>query len=222
MKISAVFPKQESLIYKPRKSETRKLKISRTLTMAEKLLVLSGIVIMLGVVTGVLLFRTNSSYMSSELCKYFIAFSTNFSGKSYLEVLSGFLSVNIIYITIVFVMGTSALGDVPIIIMTFLQSMGIGALTSYLFTTYGIRGFEYFLLVLFPGKIILIVASLLSAQNGLKSVIQIRNCVRHSQREAYSFKLYLIRSLMIFAVMVVSCLVDSVTIKLFASLFNLN
>ena len=139
-----------------------------------------------------------------------------------MEVLSGFLSVNIIYFTIMFVMGTSALGDVPIIIMTFLQSMGIGALTSHLFTTYGIRGFEYFLLVLFPGKIILIVASLLSAQNGLKSVIQIRNCVRHSQREAYSFKLYLIRSLMILAVMVVSCLVDSVTIKLFAFLFNLN
>lgn len=222
MKISAVFPKKESLIHKSRKAETRKISLSRTLTISDKLLIVSGVVIMLGMITGVLLFRTNSSYMSSELCKYFIAFSTDFSGKSYLEILSGFLSVNIIYFTIIIVMGTSALGDVPIIIMIFMQSMGIGALTSYLFTTYGIRGFEYFLLVLFPGKIILMVASILSAQNGLKSVIQIRGCIRHSQREEYSFKLYLIRSVMILAVMSVSCLVDSVTIKLFASLFNLN
>ncbi|MGN1444451.1 MAG: stage II sporulation protein M [Acutalibacteraceae bacterium] len=177
---------------------------------------------MLGIIIGVFLFRTNSSYMSSELCKYFIAFSTDFSGKSYVEILSGFLSVNIIYFTIVIVMGTSALGDIPILIMTFIQSMGIGALTSYLFTTYGIRGFEYFLLVLFPGKIILIVASLLSAQNSLKSVLQIRASLKHALHEEYNLKLYLIRSLLVLAVMSVSCLVDSITIKLFASLFSLN
>ncbi|MGN1195036.1 MAG: hypothetical protein ACI4SB_06095, partial [Acutalibacteraceae bacterium] len=99
--------------------------------------------------------------MSGELCKYFFSFSTDFSGKSYIEILSGFLSVNIIYYCIITVMGTSALGEIPIILLTFLQAMGIGSLTSYLFTSYGIRGFEYFLLVLFPGKVVLLIGSLL-------------------------------------------------------------
>lgn len=221
MKISAVFPKKESSI-KTHKSVQYKNKYKQPLSLPEKLLLVSGSVMLLGMLTGVLLFRTNSSYMSNELCKYFLSFSTDFSGKNYLEILSGFLSVNIIYYSIVVIMGTSALGDAPIVFMTFLQSTGIGALTSYLFTTYGIRGFEYFLLVLCPGKIILIIASLLAAQNGLKSVIHIRSCLRHEHREEYHLKDYLIRSFIVLGIMAISCLVDSVTIKLFASLFNLN
>lgn len=221
MKISAVFPKKERSVT-TQKSDLYKAKYKKPISLSDKLLLAAGSVMLLGIITGVILFRTNSSYMSNELCQYFISFSTDFSGKSYLEILSGFLSVNIIYYGIVVIMGTSALGDAPIIIMTFLQSTGLGALTSYLFTTYGIRGFEYFLLVLFPGKIILLIASLLAAVNGLKSVIHIRNCLKHTLREEYHFKLYLIRSLLVLAIMAVSCLVDSVTIKLFASLFSLN
>ena len=221
MKISAVFPKKERPI-KTQTIDKYKTKYKQQISLSDKLLLVSGSVMLLGVLIGVLLFRTNSSYMSNELCKYFISFSTDFSGKSYLEILSGFLSVNIIYYCIVMIMGTSALGDAPIVIMTFLQSTGLGALTSYLFTSYGIRGFEYFLLVLFPGKVILMIASLLAAQNVLISVNHIRSCLKHNLREEYQLKEYLIRSLFVLAIMTISCLSDSVTIKLFASLFSLN
>ena len=222
MKISAVFPKKRDKI-KPLKAEgTPKAILKYKLTLSDKLLLVSGLVIMLGIMTGVLLFRTNSSYMSGELCKYFLSFSTDFSGKSYIEILSGFLSVNIIFYCIMTVMGTSALGEIPIILMTFLQATGIGSLTSYLFTSYGIRGFEYFLLVLFPGKVVLLIGSLLLTQNCIKSVIQIRQGLKQASHEQYSLKLYLIRSLFILAIIIASCLIDSVTIKLFAPLFSLN
>lgn len=224
MKISAVFSKKDiSAFGFPKNKLNDKTKHTKQkLTLSDKLLLISGAVILSGITVGVLLFRTNSTYMSGELCKYFLSFSTDFSGKSFLEILSGFLSVNLIYYCIVTVMGTSALGDLPVALATFLQATGIGALTSYLFTTYGIRGFEYFLLVLFPGKVILLIAGILLSQNCIKSVIQIRSSLKQTSHEKYDLKLYLIRSLFILVIVVLSCLVDSVTVKLFAPLFSLN
>ena len=222
MKISAVFPKKYGRLKPLQQEKTRTPLFSGQLTLSRKLLLISGFVILLGITTGVLLFRTNSSYMSGELCKYFLSFSTDFSGKSYIEILSGFLSVNLIYFCIIAVMGTSALGEIPIIIMTFLQAVGIGSLTSYLFTSYGIRGFEYFLRVLFPGQVILLTGNLLLSQNCMKSVIQIRKCLKQTTHEQYDLKLYLIRSLFILAIILASCLIDSITIKMFAPLFSLN
>lgn len=224
MKISAVFPKKESSAFRinAKKLNRQTGNMKQKLSLSDKLLLISAAVIMLGITAGVLLFRTNSSYMTGELCKYFIAFSTDFSGKSYMEILSGFLSVNLLYYCIATVMGTSALGEIPVALITFLQAMGIGALTSYLFTGYGIRGFEYFLLVLFPGKVILLIAGLLLSQNCMKSVIQIRSSLKQASHEKYDLKIYIMRSLFILIIVVVSCLVDSITVKLFAPLFNLN
>lgn len=219
MKISAVFPKKSNspFIYeKSIKSERKRLELS------DKLLIVSAAVLFCGIAAGALLFRTNSSYMSNEIYRYFISFSTDFSGKSYIEILSGFLSVNVLFFCVAAILGTSALGDIPVFVLTFFKASGIGALTSYLYSTYGLRGFEYFILVLFPGKIFLVISMLLLAQSSSMSSIRVRKCINKLSQEEYDLKVYLLRSLFILILIIVSCLVDSVAIKLFSPLFSLS
>lgn len=150
MKISAVFTKKKPVYnmgYKRAAGERR------TIAPSEKYLIASGAAVVLGLAAGALLFRTNSGFFSRGIGEYFLSFSTDFSAKSFPEIFSGFFCANLIYLLVNLILGTSAVGDVPVFFAAFLKSAGIGSLASYLFVKSALKGVEYFLLVVFPEKL---------------------------------------------------------------------
>ncbi len=210
MKINATFTKRPSF----RTRDTLKIDIQK------KFLLLSVIDIAVGIAFGTILFISNNDYISSELFKYFISFETDFSSKSFAEIFFGFLAVNLVYITLVVIFGTSAIGKIPVVLLTLIKSVGIGALASYLFSEYGLQGLEYFMLVFFPGKVILLFSMVLLIQNSLLSSHKIRQVVGGNLSEKADIKLYLMRTLIILLFFALSSLIDTCTIKLFSSLFD--
>ncbi|MCM1363616.1 MAG: stage II sporulation protein M [Faecalibacterium sp.] len=212
MKINATFTKRPKIrIKEPLKSDIK-----------NKILLLSVFDIALGIAVGSMLFISNTKYISGELMEFFINFETDFSGKNFAEIFFGFLAANIIYVALTVIFGASSIGELPIALMTLVKSIGIGSLTAYLFSEYGLHGFEYFLLVFFPGKVVLLFAMVMLIQNATLSSHQIRQVIKGISTDYMDIKLYLIRTACILLIFALSCLVDSVAIKLFSPLFSFN
>ena len=206
MKINAVITKPK-LLQKNYKSPS-------------KALIISFLTIIAGIILSVILFYLNHTFISDKLLKLFVNFQTDFSNKSFAEIFCGFLLSYLPYIFFAVIMGTCSLGVIPVVVLTFAQSLGIGSLASYIISQYALKGFEYFLLIIFPGKVICIFAMLILCESTLSSSMQIRELSEKSTGESFNKKVYITRVLAVSVLFAVSSLVDTVTVKLFSSLFN--
>lgn len=182
-------------------------------------LLISCFAIFFGIIFGSLIYILNPNFISEGIMKYFISFSTEFSGKTFIEIFSGNFSANMPYYFLCVIFGTCALGAVPVTAATFVKSLGIGVLSAYIFGVYELRGLEYYLLTIFPGKIIFMMAMIILSQICVTSSQQIKKAIKNQNSE-FDKNIYYKRCLVIFALLTVSALVDSVMVKCFSSLFN--
>lgn len=186
----------------------------------DKILLISAGVISAGLIMGAISYGFNSQIFSSELWSYFFEFSYNFSNKTYLEIFSGLFLSNLLYFCIMVVMGTSAVGSYFVLLPTLCKSLGLGALVCYLYMSFGLLGFEYCMLVLFPGKILFLLVMLLLTQICFKMSSEIKAQLDATSREKVQIKTFFFSVTVIFMILVACSMVDSVMILLFASLFE--
>lgn len=209
MKINAVVTKPEFMKKNSYKSPS-------------KALIISFFTILLAIILSTILFNLNSALISDKLMELFIKFETDFSNKTFIEIFSGFVLSFVPFYVLVTIFGTSLVGFFPIIITVFVHTFGIGCLASYIFSEYALMGFEYFLLVMFPGKIITIFGGLLLCEITVNSSQQIKEGVKKISGEVWGQKIYSLRCLIVGFLFLLAALVDTITVKLFSPLFGLN
>lgn len=183
-------------------------------------LIVSASVIAVGLIVGAVSYGFNSQVFSSDLWSYFFEFSYNFSNKTYLEITSGLMLTNLLYFFVVLVMGTSAVGSYFVLLPTLIKSLGIGTLVCYLYMSFGLVGLEYCVLVLFPGKIIFLLVMLLLTQICFKMSSDIKNQLSATSREKVELKTFFFKIIIVFIILIISNVVDSLMILLFSGLFN--
>ena len=64
------------------------------------------------------------------------------------------------YVILMILFGTSAYGTAVIAIISFIKVIGLGILSSFLYSSYALKGIEYSFLVFFPGKFTFILSVL--------------------------------------------------------------
>ena len=83
-----------------------------------------------------------------------------------------------------------------------------------------LKGIEYCLLVLFPGKFIMLFAMILLSQNCLITSNNIRLSARGNKDRVVELDKYILRTVFIAMIILVSSTVDFITIISFSSLFD--
>ena len=180
----------------------------------------SAIMIVVGIIVGSIIYLINKDDLVNSLFDYFISFSMDFSHKNKPEILSGIILSNIPYFIIMLVLGTSAVGTPGIFALTVVKSMGLGMLTTYIYDSFSLKGIEYCLLVTLPGKFILIFAMILATQNSFMTSDTIRESLISKEGRVVSLNKFLLRSIFILFLILLSALVDFIAIVSFSSLFN--
>ena len=180
----------------------------------------STAIIVLGIIFGVLLYVFNSESLTRDLFEYFVSFTTDFSHKNKPEIFSGLLLPDLIYLIIMIILGTSAFGTPVVICINLVNSMGLGMLITYIYDNFALKGIEYSLLVLLPGKFLLVLAMILLTQNSVVTSKSIRELVHTKSDRVVDFKKYTIRSVVILAIILLSALIDFLTVISFTSLFE--
>ena len=195
-------------------------KPSVKLNSADKTAIISAIVIAAGIIIGAIVYSIAKSDVTDTLCEYFLKFTTDFSNKNKPEIISGLTLTHLPYLFMMFIFGTSLIGTPAVFTLTAMKSIGLGLLTTFIYDTYSLEGIEYCLLVLFPGKFILIFAIILLTQNCCINSLGIKYTVKGIEGRVVQFDKYILRSVFIVILFVLASIVDFLMINFFSSLFE--
>ena len=186
----------------------------------KKSAVISSLVLIMGVVAGTLIYIITKSCTANILNEYFISFSKEFINKDKSEIFSGLVFQNLIYFIVMLVLATCAFGTPAVFVLSFIKVMGLGMLVTYIYDSYALKGLEYCLLILFPGKLILIFSMLLLTQSCYLMSIDIYDKIKSNNDRVVDFKKFSLRALLIFVFMFLSGILDLITFTSFSTLFN--
>lgn len=203
MKVSAVINKQ-------------KFKFSNT----NKSAVISALVIFIGIVSGIVLYKATQTYFEDELSVRFTQYLNEFANKNNPELFSGLLLKDVLYFVLMVIFSLCIYGSGAVFIISCLKSMGLGLLTMYIYDAFALKGVEYCLMVFFPGKFIMIFAMILLTQNCYLNSNSIVKTVKNSGDGVVDLKKFCLRTLVIFLLIIISDIVDYLTVICFSSLFQ--
>ena len=195
-------------------------KSSVNLDSTYKSAIISAITIAVSIIIGAVIYILSKDNFDSSLVEYFINFSTDFSNKNKPEILSGIILSHIPYFIMMIIFGTSVFGTPAVIFLTSIKSMGIGLLTTYIYSSFSLKGIEYCLLVMFPGKSVLLFAMILLTQSCFVTSNDIRHSLKNKEGRVVPFDKFAIRSILIFCLILLSAIIDFLAIISFSSLFN--
>ena len=187
---------------------------------ANKSAIVSALAVSIGIVVGSIVYAISKGELTDTLLEYFISFSMDFTDKNKPEILSGIVLSNIPYFIAMVILGTSAVGTPVVLPLTFVKSMGLGLLTTYIYDAFALKGIEYCLLVLFPGKSVLIFAMILATQNSIITSNIIRKKLKYKDNGVVSLNKFALRATFILIMIMLSGVIDFLTLLSFNSLFN--
>ncbi len=186
----------------------------------DKISLINFLILTTGLLSGVLIFVAAEEYLIGEIYENFIRFSTDFSSKTSLEILSGNIISHIPYIALLVIFGLSIYGTIPILLISLIKTMGLGLVSAYIYSTYSLKGIEYSIMVFFPGKLILIFSILILMHICVSSSIRIRQSVAGELQTKYSLSEYLAKVSIGILLYLLSSLTDCLAVVCFSSLFN--
>jgi hypothetical protein len=186
----------------------------------KKSAILSSLVIVAGLVAGSVIYLLCSEDFTNNLFDYLISFATDFSNKNKPEILSGLVLQNLIYYIAMLIFGTSVIGTPAVLFISFIKAVGLSFLTTYIYGVFALKGIEYCLLVVFPGKFFLLFAMVLLTQNCYCTSTEIIKSLRGNDSRGVNFKKFSVRSLLILLILLIASTIDFLMIISFSSLFD--
>lgn len=180
----------------------------------------SFIPIALGLVFGSIIFNFSEESIFSSLKTYFLTFSTDFSNKSTLEIISGMLLTYVPYFIMMVIFGMCALGTAPVFVLSFFKSAGIAMTATYIYSVYALKGVEYCLLIFYPGKVLSLLGMLMLTHSCYFMSTSISGLIKGKNDAKVEIEKYFLRSLLIGLIFIFSSLIDFLMIKCFSSLFS--
>ena len=190
--------------------------------LSDKLAMFSAVIIAVGIVTGAMIYSVAKSEIVNLLCEYFTSFVTDFANKNKPEIISGLILSNIPYFIMMLIFGTNVAGTPGVIALTYAKSMGIGLLYTYIYEAYALKGIEFCLLVLLPGKFVLIFAIILLTQNCMLTSNNLRKNLKCEESRVVPLHKFALRSMIIAVIFILSSVVDYFTLTGFSALFDFN
>lgn len=197
--------KDAYLPQKPRFSNTRALLLALML------------VLLLGVLFGTLTFRgTDSglSFITNSFIKdraeqtFIQTFANSFCGAGALALLCFFL-------------GFSALAQPIELLVPLFRGLGLGTTIAFIYSSYGVKGFAITLVLIIPHAVISSMAIIIAAREGLR-LSNLFTGFAIGEKSALDFpikksiKLYLLKFVILFVIIGLSSLLDSILTFLFA------
>ena len=183
-------------------------------------LLLSISSVLLGLISGTLLYCFFKESLYSDVFSLFTNFFSDFTQKSSLEILSGLMVSELPYIFMMLIFSFSAIGFPFTILFTFIKSLAPTLLFSHLYFEYGLKGAEYVFLVLLPGEIVCTFGVLLMTQScfNLSKFLSknVKTTRGESSEETRNFTLKFAVSTVI---ILISNVITLLTVACFSSLF---
>ncbi len=150
--------------------------------------------------------------------KYTKSFLDLRSDNGFLHIFADSLLLNLCFLVLIFVLGTSVTGITLAPILVFLRSLLFGAVSGIIYSQYSLKGIALNALIIIPPTLVAVIFLILSAKEAMKfSLILIKQTLPETkpQNLSYNFSRYCIKNLLLLIPIILSSVLDSwLSIKL--------
>ena len=185
-----------------------------------KVLILALMVMMLvGVLIGTLTFCNmggNDIYNLSFITDGFI---NNRAQQTFVETLASSFTSPGLLVLICFLLGFCSISQPVEFLIPLFRGLGLGTSISYIYSSYGVKGFFITFIMIIPHAVISSIAIIISARESIRLSNLFTSLVMSSKPEGEMrsyIKLYLLKFLILFGIIGISALIDSILTFAFA------
>lgn len=206
--------RRKSLYYS--KNRVSQLPIRREILMFS-ILLLSGLLI------GVLVAKNGNESILTQVSRMFDSFYSVRENQSIGASVINSLKVSCAFWLINVLFGLCIIGIPFVTIIPVIRGLGIGLVTGYIYSIYGIKGIGYCFLIIFPGALISFIALIYAVSDSFKmSLYTLSSCVNSGALKggAEKIKIFAVRQIFYLMLFAVSAFTDGIVNKLFAGVFN--
>lgn len=180
------------------------------------------VVFFIGLLSGNLIVKSSESTYNN-IFRLFNDYILSSTGQTFLKSFFTQSVYNTTIIMIMFVFGLCAIGFPLPILITFAKGISIGALSSFLYTQYTLKGFGFCMLVLYPIQILHCLILLRAGKECFNmSINLVRYITGNKQKndENYSLKMYILRFAILLVSVVIISLISTAMTNYINPLFN--
>lgn len=206
--------RRKSLYYS--KNRVSQLPIRREILMFS-ILLLSGLLI------GVLVAKNGNESILAQVSRMFYSFYSVRENQSIGASVINSLKVSCAFWLINVLFGLCIIGIPFVTAIPVIRGLGIGLVTGYIYSIYGIKGIGYCFLIIFPGALISFIALIYAVSDSFKmSLYTLSSCVNSGAPKggAEKIKIFAVRQIFYLILFAVSAFTDGIVNKLFAGVFN--
>lgn len=178
------------------------------------------IISIISILTGCYIYKIYPEIYITEACNDFLL---NIQNGTFLEVLTQYIKIDIIFYLIMFFIGTSIIGIPLTIFPLIIKSSFMGYLSSYMYCEYDLKGILFALVLLYPVFVITNTSLIYAANESIYMSKYILNIITNKNTaDNISIRLYIIRYAVLLGINMVSIAVNSFLIITLADKFNLH
>lgn len=174
-----------------------------------------------GMVYGVLMLRGGSLF--ELLHSYSVNYLATIRENTLFQNFFSLFSSAFFYLLGAYLLGFSAIGQPFILLLPFFRGLGLGAFMGYFYVTYGLRGIGCCLLVVLPAALVALLALIIGCRESLRLSILLFSGFRSGKSASLgrnTLKLYHLKFLILIVFALISAILGTVCILLFAGLFQ--
>lgn len=194
-------------------------KFKRNGFIKDKTQLLCFFVILFAYISGIALYISSEEHLAKEMYNCFNEFCYGFSSKTKPEVFSGIFLSHLPYLLFMVVFGTSSVGFIFAVVISYFKISGLGMISAYLYSSLGLKGIEYALLIFYPGKLIMIFSILFAMHTSTNQSLYVKGLIKGEYNKENSSNLYIIKMVTAVMLFVISSLIDCFLAASFSSLF---
>lgn len=164
-----------------------------------------------GLISGTFIYKNNENIFN-----FVVKFSEDFvntrTGESFIVIFLKSLLFQMIFLSFIFIMGTSVTGITFVPIAIFIRGALVGGLTGNIYSVYALNGIVFNAVIIIPTTVISIIALIIGAEHSLvfsKQVSLLTFPNSKPRNLSYAFKYLCIKFLILCIPIIVSALLDA-------------
>ena len=182
-----------------------------------------SILLLSGLLIGVLVAKNGNESILAQVSRMFDSFYSVRENQSIGASVINSLKVSCAFWLINILFGLCIIGIPFVTAIPVIRGLGIGLVTGYIYSIYGIKGIGYCFLIIFPGALISFIALIYAVSDSFKmSLYTLSSCVNSGAPKggAEKIKIFAVRQIFYLMLFAVSAFIDGIVNKLFAGVFN--
>lgn len=176
-----------------------------------------------GMIIGAVAARHTDNTINSRLVTMVSDFAMLRNTQSIFETFSNSLTVNLIFLIVVFASGLCVVGIPVISLIPLIKGISLGMVSGYLYNAYSLNGAGYCMVILFPGAVIATATLLLGSNESFVMSYELLNMINGKSNYQHEniLKIYSKRYAILLILTIIASLIDTLMTVFFASKFSL-